>query len=91
MVRRSLRRGLWLVLLVSLSITNWRGKESKCCSLLARLRRLRGSPSNIFRIGLGRTAGTCFQAIRDFTGAVNCPEPILCTMLAAIPANALLA
>ncbi|MGH6702280.1 MAG: MATE family efflux transporter, partial [Bradyrhizobium sp.] len=91
LVRRSLRTGLWVALLISLPTMLFplRGEHI----LLA----LGQAPATahlaqryLFGLAWGITPALWFLAIRGFMGAVNRPEPALWITLAAIPANALL-
>jgi MATE family multidrug resistance protein len=92
LVRRALRTGLWVALLVSLPIMAFplRGEPI--------LRALGQAPMTshlaqdyLFGLAWGVMPALWFQAIRSFMGALNRPQPILRITLAAIPANALLA
>jgi multidrug resistance protein, MATE family len=92
LVRRALRTGLWVALLVSLPIMAFplRGEPI--------LRALGQAPTTshlaqdyLCGLAWGVMPALWFQAIRSFMGAVNRPQPILWITLAAIPANALLA
>ena len=91
LVRRSLRTGLWVALLISVPTMLFplRGEQI----LLA----LGQQPATahlaqryLFGLAWGITPALWFLAIRGFMGAVNRPEPALWITLAAIPANALL-
>ncbi|WP_083519141.1 MATE family efflux transporter [Bradyrhizobium jicamae] len=91
MVRRAVRTGLWAALMLSFPIIAFafRGEQI----LLAF-----GQPPDaarlaqqyLFGLALGVVPALWLQAIRNFMGAVNRPEPILWITLAAIPLNALL-
>jgi multidrug resistance protein, MATE family len=92
LVRRALRTGLWVALLVSLPIMAFplRGEPI--------LRALGQAPTTshlaqdyLCGLAWGVMPALWFQAIRSFMGALNRPQPILWITLAAIPANALLA
>jgi MATE family multidrug resistance protein len=90
-VRRSLRTGLWVALLISLptmmfplygeQILLALGQAPATAHLAQRY---------LFGLAWGITPALWFLAIRGFMGAVNRPEPALWITLAAIPANALL-
>ncbi|MDA9421025.1 MATE family efflux transporter [Bradyrhizobium sp. CCBAU 53380] len=89
--RRSLRMGLWMALLLSLPIMAFAlcGEEillslgqSPAATRLAR--------QYLFGLAWGVAPALWFQAIRNFMGAVNRPEPALWITLAAVPVNALL-
>ena len=91
LVRRSLRTGLWVALLISVPTMLFplRGEQI----LLA----LGQAPATahlaqryLFGLAWGIAPALWFLAIRGFMGAVNRPEPALWITLAAIPANALL-
>jgi MATE family multidrug resistance protein len=91
LVRRALRTGLWVALLISLPIMVFplRGEQI----LLA----LGQAPSTarlaqqyLFGLAWGVAPSLWFIAIRGFMGALNRPEPGLWITLAAIPANAVL-
>jgi MATE family multidrug resistance protein len=91
-VRRSLRTGLWAALLISVPIMMFPlsgehillalGQEPAAATL-----------AQHYLSGLvwGVAPALWFLAIRGFLGALNRPEPALWIMVAAIPANALLA
>jgi multidrug resistance protein, MATE family len=90
-VRRALRTGLWVALLISLPTMLFplRGEQI----LLA----LGQAPATahlaqlyLFGLAWGIAPALWFMAIRGFMGAVSRPEPALWITLAAIPANALL-
>src|SRR5712671_1194820 len=92
LVRRSLRMGLWAVVIVGLPVNAaqlWggdillaAGQSQETAALAAR-----------YLLGLtwSMMPAWGFIAIRNFMGAVNRPEPGLWITLAAIPANGLLA
>src|SRR5499425_1294074 len=92
MVRRSLRMGLWVAVIMGVPINVaqlWgenlliaSGQSPETAALAAR-----------YLLGITWTIipGWCFIAIRNFMGAVNRPEPGLWITLVAIPLNALLA
>ncbi|MEY9981464.1 MATE family multidrug resistance protein [Bradyrhizobium yuanmingense] len=90
-VRRSLRMGLWLALLLSLPIVGFalRGEQ-----LLLALGQAPGTArlaqEYLFGLVWGVAPVLCYQAIRSFMGAVNRPQPVLWITLAAIPLNAML-
>jgi len=91
LVRRSLRMGLWIALLLSVPIM-----AILLCSeqILLAL----GQAPDAARLAQQYLAGVawgvapvlCFLAIRDFMAAVNRPEPVLWITLGVIPVNALL-
>jgi MATE family multidrug resistance protein len=92
MVRRSLRMGLWVAVILGIPINLLQlwgenlliaaGQSPETAGLAAR-----------YLLGLTWTMipAWCFIAIRNFMGAVNRPEPGLWVTLAAIPINVLLA
>jgi MATE family multidrug resistance protein len=91
LVRRSLRTGLWVALLISLPIMMLplRGERILLglgqSPIPARL-----AQQYLFGLAWGVAPALWFMAIRSFMGAVNRPQPILWITLAAIPVNALL-
>src|SRR6266516_498993 len=91
MVRRALRVGLWVALLIALPVMAFplRGEQI----LLA----LGQAPASahlaqqyLFGLAWGIAPALWFIAIRSFMGAVNRPAPVLWITLVAIPANGLL-
>lgn len=91
MVQRALRTGLWAALLLSFPIIAFAfcGEQillafgqAPDAALLAQ--------QYLFGLALGVVPALWLQAIRNFMGAVNRPEPILWITLAAIPLNAVL-
>jgi MATE family multidrug resistance protein len=91
MVRRALRVGLWVALLISLPMMLLPQYGEQILLTLGQ------APATAhlaqkYLLGLawGITPGLWFLAIRGFMGAVNRPEPGLWITLAAIPANAVL-
>src|SRR6202158_6204387 len=91
MVRRALRVGLWVALLISLPmmLLPQYGEQ-----ILLTLGQQPATAHLAQRYLMGLTWGIApalwFLAIRGFMGAVNRPEPGLWITLAAIPANAVL-
>jgi multidrug resistance protein, MATE family len=91
LVRRSLRVGLWIALVISLPMMAFPlfgehilltlGQPPATAQLAQRY---------LFGLAWGITPSLWFLAIRGFMGAVNRPEPGMWIMLAAIPANAVL-
>ena len=90
-VRRAVRTGLWVALLVSIPITVLLlGGEQALLAL--------GQAPEVARLGQRYLSGLVwgiapalwFIAIRGFMGSVNRPEPVLWITLAAVPLNALL-
>jgi len=91
MVRRSVRSGLWMGLLISLPImiAPLRGEQIlHALGQAAEPSRL--AQDYLFGLVWGVAPALWFIAIRGFMGAVNRPQPILWITLAAIPLNALL-
>lgn len=90
-VRRSLRMGLWAASLLSFPIIAFalRG-EQVLVALGQKAEAARVAQQYLFGLAWGAAPALWFQAIRIFMGAVNRPEPVLWTTLAAIPINALL-
>jgi MATE family multidrug resistance protein len=90
-VRRAVRTGLWVALLVSIPIMilPLRG-EQILLALGQAPQSARLGQEYLFGLVWGIAPALWFIAIRGFMGAVNRPEPVLWITLAAIPANALL-
>jgi MATE family multidrug resistance protein len=91
-VRRSLRTGLWAALLISVPIMMF-PLSGKHILLALGQEHAAATLAQHYLCGLvwGVAPALWFLAIRGFLGALNRPEPALWIMLAAIPANALLA
>lgn len=91
-VRRALRTGLWAALLISVPIMMFPLSGKQILLALGQEPAAAGLAQH-YLSGLvwGVTPALWFLAIRGFLGALNRPEPALWIMLAAIPANALLA
>ncbi|MGB7260156.1 MAG: MATE family efflux transporter [Pseudolabrys sp.] len=92
MVRRSLRVGLWVSLLLSVPLVAVQLQGERILLALGQepeAARLAGD----YLAGLtwSMVPGWWFIALRSFMGAVNRPEPALWITLAAIPINTLLA
>ena len=90
-VRRSLRVGLWIALLVSLPMMIFPLYGEQILRMLGQAE----APSRLaqtYLLGLvwGATPALWLIAIRGFMGALNKPEPVLWITLAAIPANGIL-
>lgn len=91
-VRRSLRMGLWLAMLLSLPIMAFMlYGEHILLSLGQAPEMTRLAQRYLFGLAWGVAPALCFEAIRNFMGALNRPEPALWIILAVIPVNALLA
>ena len=90
-VRRAVRTGLWVALLVSIPIMilPLRG-EQILIALGQAPESARLGQQYLFGLVWGIAPALWFIAIRGFMGAVNRPEPVLWITLAAVPANALL-
>jgi MATE family multidrug resistance protein len=91
MVRRSVRSGLWVGLLISLPIMMFPLRGEQILQALGQA----AEPAHLaqdylFGLVWGVAPALWFIAIRSFMGAVNRPQPILWITLAAIPLNALL-
>ena len=92
MVRRSLRVGLWAATLLGVPLSVMQlygedvlvalGQSEEAAALAARY---------LYGLAWSLIPAWWFIALRSFMGAVNRPEPALWIMLAAIPANAVLA
>lgn len=91
-VRRSLRMGLWVALLLSLLIMAFALRGEQILLALGQAPdAARLAEQYLFGLAWGVAPALCFQAVRNFMGAVNRPEPVLWITLAATPINALLA
>lgn len=92
MVRRALRVGLWVVLIMGLPLTFAQLWGDQLLVLL-------GQDPEVAALAGRYLAGLCwslmpawgFMALRNFMSSVNRPEPALWITLAAIPANGMLA
>jgi MATE family, multidrug efflux pump len=92
MVRRSLRVGLWVAVMLGVPVNLaqlWgedilmaAGQSSETAALAARY---------LASLAWSMIPAWCFIALRNFMGAVNRPEPALWITLVAIPLNGLLA
>ena len=92
MVRRSLRVGLWVAVMLGVPVNVaqlWgedilmaAGQSSETAALAARY---------LTSLAWSMIPAWCFIALRNFMGAVNRPEPALWITLVAIPLNGLLA
>lgn len=90
-VRKSLRMGLWMALLLSLpSIALALSGEQILLDFGEAPQTARLAREYLFGLAWGVAPTLCFQAIRSFMGAVKRPEPVLWITLGAIPANAVL-
>ncbi|MCK1296677.1 MATE family efflux transporter [Bradyrhizobium sp. 24] len=91
MIRRSLRMGLWMALLISLPIIAFalRG-EQILLALGQEPNAARLAQQYLFGLAWGVAPALGFLAIRSFMGSVNRPGPALWITLAAIPAKVLL-
>src|SRR5262249_18591672 len=91
MVRRALRTGLWVALLISLPMLAFPLCGEQILVLLGQSPAgARLAQKYLFGLAWGNLPALWFVAIRGFMGAVNRPGPILWITLVAIPANALL-
>jgi MATE family multidrug resistance protein len=89
LVRRSVRSGLWVGLLIALPIMILPLRGEQILQALGQAE----EPSHLaqqylFGLVWGVAPALWFIAIRGFMGALNRPEPILWITLAAIPVNA---
>jgi len=92
LVRRALRTGLWVALLISLPIMAFPLRGEQILRALGQAQTTSHLAQDyLFGLAWGVMPALWFQAIRCFMGALNRPQPILWVTLAAIPANALLA
>jgi MATE family multidrug resistance protein len=91
-VRRALRTGLWAALMISVPIMMF-PLSGKPILLALGQEPAAAALAQDYLSGLVWGVGPAlwFLAIRGFLGALNRPEPALWIMVAAIPANALLA
>jgi multidrug resistance protein, MATE family len=90
-VRRAVRTGLWVALLVSIPITILLLCGEQVLLALGQMpEAARLGQQYLLGLVWGIAPALWFIAIRGFMGAVNRPEPVLWITLAAIPANALL-
>ncbi len=93
MVRRALRVGLWAAVFIGVPMTlaMFAGGEAMLRALGQDDIAARLAGQYLMGLSWCLVPGWWFIAIRGFMGAVNRPEPALWIMLAAIPANLLLA
>ena len=90
-LRRAVRTGLWVALLVSIPITILLLSGEQVLLALGQMpEAARLGQQYLFGLVWGIAPALWFIAIRGFMGAINRPEPVLWITLAAIPANALL-
>src|SRR5262245_59342885 len=90
-VRRAVRTGLWVALLVSIPITILLLFGEQLLLALGQMpESAQLGQQYLFGLVWGIAPALWFVAIRGFMGAVNRPEPVLWITLAAVPANALL-
>jgi MATE family multidrug resistance protein len=90
-VRRAVRTGLWVALLVSIPITILLLCGEQVLLALGQVPEAAHlGQQYLFGLVWGIAPALWFIAVRGFMGAVNRPEPVLWITLAAIPANALL-
>ncbi|MET4328634.1 MATE family multidrug resistance protein [Bradyrhizobium sp. i1.15.2] len=89
--RRSLRMGLWAALLLSVPIVAFAVRGEQILLTIGQSpKAARLAQQYLFGLACGIAPALLFQALRNFLGAVNRPEPILWITLAAAPINALL-
>jgi MATE family multidrug resistance protein len=90
-VRRAVRTGLWVALLVAIPTMILPLRGEQMLLLLGQApEAARLGQQYLFGLVWGIAPALWFIAIRGFMGAVNRPEPVLWITLAAVPANALL-
>jgi len=90
-IRRSLRVGLWVALLISLPMMASPLRGEKILLALGQAEHSATLAQNyLFGLAWGIAPALGFVALRGFMGAVNRPQPALWITLAAIPANAAL-
>ncbi|MDA9391351.1 multidrug transporter MatE [Bradyrhizobium sp. CCBAU 45394] len=91
MVRRALRTGLWAALMLSFPIIAFAFRGEQILLAFGQApNAARLAQQYLVGLALGVVPALWLQAIRNFMGAVNRPEPISWITLAAIPLNALL-
>lgn len=91
MVRRSLRMGLWAAFSLSFPIMAFAMSGKQILLALGQTPHAAWlAQQYLFGLAWGVAPALWFQAIRNFMGAVNRPEPVLWITLAAVPINALL-
>jgi len=91
MIRRALRVGLWVALLISLPIMAFPLYGEQILLALGQAPATATMAQRyLFGLAWGVTPALWYLAIRGFMGAVNRPEPGLWITLIAIPANAVL-
>jgi multidrug resistance protein, MATE family len=87
-VRRAVRTGLWVALLVSIPIMILPLRGEQILIALGQVpEAARVGQQYLFGLVWGIAPALWFIAIRGFMGAVNRPEPVLWITLAAVPAN----
>ncbi|KQZ01761.1 MATE family efflux transporter [Pseudolabrys sp. Root1462] len=92
MVRRALRVGLWAAVMIGAPLTvAMLGGETLLRALGQDETAARLAGQYLMGLSWCLVPGWWFIALRGFMGAVNRPEPALWIMLAAVPANLLLA
>lgn len=90
-VRRSLRMGLWIALLLSLPVmASLLCSEQVLLALGQAPDAARLAQEYLSGVAWGVAPVLCFLAIRNFMAAVDRPQPVLWITLGAIPVNALL-
>jgi MATE family multidrug resistance protein len=91
LIRRSLRAGLWVALLISLPMMALSFRGEQILLMLGQApTAARLAQEYLYGLTWSILPALWFLAIRGFMSAINRPEPILWITLAAIPANALL-
>ncbi|MFK4492379.1 MATE family efflux transporter [Bradyrhizobium sp. USDA 336] len=90
-LRRSLRMGLWIALLLSVPIVAVQLRGEQMLLVLGQPPDVSGlAQQYLSGMAWGVAPALSFLAIRTFMSAVNRPEPVLWITLTAIPLNALL-
>ena len=92
MVRRALRVGLWVAILLAIPLTAFALQGERLLLWLGQSPEIAGLAGEYLAgLAWSLAPGWCFIAIRSFMGAVNRPEPALWVTLVAVPLNTLLA
>ncbi|MGY4281480.1 Na+-driven multidrug efflux pump [Bradyrhizobium sp. LM2.7] len=90
-VRRSLRMGLWMALILSFPIIAVALRAEQILLALGQTPDVAQlAQQYLFGLALGTAPALAFLAIRSFMGGVNRPQPVFWITLSAIPLNALL-
>nr|WP_246752186.1 MATE family efflux transporter [Bradyrhizobium diazoefficiens] len=90
-VQRSLRMGLWMAILLSLPIMAFAVRGEQILLAFGQIPNAASlAQQYLFGLAWGVAPALCFEAIRNFMGALNRPEPALWVVIVVIPINALL-